>query len=85
MEQNSVVCPSCKTKIRLDKKLFKGFFFFCDECEAELEVVQLNPLVVSEVIEEYEDFDDEFDDEDFDYDEDMDDFEDDDYDFDDDD
>ncbi len=76
MEQTTVTCPSCKTKIRLEKKLFEGFFFFCNECEAELEVVQLNPLVVEEVVEGYEDFEDDsddYDDDDYDYDDDDDD------------
>ncbi len=59
MEPNlTATCPSCQTKIRLNKKPFVGFFFFCDECDAELEVVELNPVVISEVVEEYEDFDD---------------------------
>lgn len=73
----STACPSCKAKLVLKKNPFEGFFFFCDECDAELEVVQVSPLVVSEVIDEYEDFDD--DSEDYDYDDD------DDYNYDDDD
>ncbi len=57
MEPNvSAICPSCQTKIRLDKKPFVGFFFFCDECDAELEVVQVNPVILSEVVDEYGDF-----------------------------
>jgi lysine biosynthesis protein LysW len=56
--QLSTACPSCKAKIVLKKKPFEGFFFFCDDCDAELEVVQVNPLVLGEVVDEYEDFDD---------------------------
>jgi lysine biosynthesis protein LysW len=53
MEPNlSVTCPSCQTVIRLGKKPFVGFFFFCDECDAELEVMELHPLAVLEVEEE---------------------------------
>ena len=80
MEPNlTATCPSCQTKIRLNKKPFVGFFFFCDECDAELEVVELNPVVVSEVVEEYEDFDDDLADDDYVY------VDDDEYDYDDDD
>lgn len=80
MEPNlTATCPSCQTKIRLNKKPFVGFFFFCDECDAELEVVELNPVVVSEVVEEYEDFDDDSTDDDYVY------VDDDEYDYDDDD
>jgi lysine biosynthesis protein LysW len=79
MEPNlTATCPSCQTKIRLNKKPFVGFFFFCDECDAELEVVELNPVVVSEVVEEYEDFDDDSTDDDYVY------VDDDEYDYDDD-
>ncbi len=95
MEPNlTATCPSCQTQIRLKKKPFEGFFFFCDECDAELEVVQVNPLAVTEVIDEYEGFDDddpeayEYDDDDYsdeDYDDDDYDYDDDDYDDDDDD
>ena len=75
MEPNlSVTCPSCQTKIRLSKKPFVGFFFFCDECDAELEVIELNPLAVSEVVEEYEDFDDDSTDDDYVYVDDDDDY-----------
>lgn len=59
MEPNlSATCPACQTKIRLGKKPFVGFFFFCEECDAELEVIEINPLSVAEVEEDYEDFDD---------------------------
>ena len=59
MEPNlSATCPSCQTKIRLGKKPFVGFFFFFVECDAELEVIEINPLSVAEVVEDYEDFDD---------------------------
>lgn len=77
----SVTCPSCQTAISLKKKPFEGFFFFCDQCDAELEVVQVSPLMVTEVVDEYEDFDD--DDEEYEYDDDDysdDDYDDDDYD-----
>lgn len=81
MEPNlSATCPSCQTNLRLSKKPFVGFFFFCEECDAELEVVQLNPLAFMEVVDEYEDFDDDSeeyeyaddDDGDYDYDDDDD-------------
>lgn len=75
MEPNLMAtCPSCQTKIRLNKKPFVGFFFFCDECDAELEVIELNPLAVSEVVEEYEDFDDDSADDDYAYVDDDDDY-----------
>jgi lysine biosynthesis protein LysW len=82
MEPNlSVTCPSCQTIIRLSKKPFVGFFFFCDECDAELEVIELNPVAVSEVVEEYEDFDDDSTDDDYVYVDDDDDYDGDDDDF----
>lgn len=82
MEPNlSVTCPSCQTKIRLGKKPFVGFFFFCDECDAELEVIELHPLAVLEVEEDYPDFDDDSTDDDYVYvDDDDEDYGDDDFD-----
>lgn len=81
MEPNlTATCPSCQTTIRLGKKPFVGFFFFCDECDAELEVVELNPLSVSEVVEDYEDFDGDTPDDDYVYVDDNDDDYDDDFD-----
>ncbi len=70
----SARCPACQTTIRFTSAPELGAFLVCEECEAELEVIQVRPLKLSWVDE------DDFDDEDFDDDEDFGD-----YDFDDDD
>lgn len=58
----SARCPACQTTIRFTSTPELGAFLVCEECEAELEVIQVRPLKLSWVDEE--DFDDEdFDDE----------------------
>lgn len=36
-------CPECSARIYLGRKPWKGQPAFCDNCEADLEVVSLNP------------------------------------------
>ncbi|MBK8986861.1 MAG: hypothetical protein IPM39_12435 [Chloroflexi bacterium] len=52
----SARCPACQTMIRFEVSPELGSFLVCEECEAELEVIQLRPLKLSWVDE------DEFDD-----------------------
>ncbi|MGQ9628672.1 MAG: lysine biosynthesis protein LysW [Anaerolineae bacterium] len=66
-------CPDCETRINLGKEIKKGDVFNCPECDVELMVVSLSPLIVdyAEVEEDwydedYEDYiegDDEYDEE----------------------
>lgn len=61
-------CPDCETTIRFHRPLRLGQIVICPECEADLEVRQLNPLElywafedddeVYEDFDEYEDYDD---------------------------
>jgi lysine biosynthesis protein LysW len=67
-------CPDCETTIRFHRPLRVGQIVICPECEADLEVRQLNPLELYWAFEyedeydqyddydEYEDFDDDDDD-----------------------
>jgi lysine biosynthesis protein LysW len=70
----SARCPACQTTIRFTSTPEFGAFLVCEECEAELEVIQLHPLKLSWVDEddfdEHEDLDDEEDYGDYDYDDD---------------
>ena len=55
----SARCPACQTTIRFEANPELGSFIICEECEAELEVVQLRPLKLSWVDEdEYDDLED---------------------------
>lgn len=37
-------CPECDADIHVDEEIDKGDFVDCDECEARLEVVGLDPI-----------------------------------------
>jgi lysine biosynthesis protein LysW len=76
----SARCPACQTTIRFTSTPELGAFLVCEECEAEVEVIQVRPLKLSWVDED--DFDDyeevegeeDFDDLDLDFDDGDDDF-----------
>jgi lysine biosynthesis protein LysW len=55
----SARCPACQTMIRFEASPELGSFLICEECEAELEVIQIRPLKLSWVDEDdYDDLDD---------------------------
>jgi alpha-aminoadipate carrier protein LysW len=67
-------CPYCGARVALSKSARISAIVFCDECDAELEVLSLNPVELDSPLEgdddysysyEYEDeddFDDNYDD-----------------------
>jgi lysine biosynthesis protein LysW len=62
----SARCPACQITIRFDQMPELGLMMVCPECEAELEVMQLQPLKLRWADEDdYDDFDDDFDDDPF--------------------
>ena len=38
------VCPECEAEIHVDEDVDKGEILHCEECEARLEVVGLDPI-----------------------------------------
>lgn len=59
-------CPDCDADIHVDEEVDKGDIMICDECEARLEVVGLDPIELDAASDDDED-DDYDDDEDDDY------------------
>ncbi len=57
-------CPECDADIHVDEDMDKGDVVDCDECEASLEVVGLDPIELDLVSqdEEEDDYDDDDDD-----------------------
>jgi alpha-aminoadipate carrier protein LysW len=55
------VCPECEAEIHVDEDLDKGERINCEECEARLEVVGLDPIELDLVVDddEEESYDDE--------------------------
>ena len=51
------VCPECEAEIHVDEEIDKGEKMHCEECDAQLEVVGLDPIELDVVYgEEEEDF-----------------------------
>lgn len=59
-------CPECEADIHVDEDMDKGDVIECDECEAHLEVVGLDPIEL-DVAPDDDDYDDDDDDDDDDY------------------
>lgn len=53
------VCPECEAEIHVDEDVDKGDRMHCEECDALLEVVGLDPIELDLAAEEEEDDDDE--------------------------
>ena len=54
------VCPECEAEIHVDEGVDKGEIIHCEECEARLGVVGLDPIELDLAIEDEEDdYDDE--------------------------
>jgi alpha-aminoadipate carrier protein LysW len=58
------VCPECEAEIHVDEDVDKGEIITCEECEATLEVVGLDPieldLAPEEEEEDYEEDEDDY-------------------------
>ncbi len=59
------ICPGCGAKIRFHRAVHLGEFVSCDECDDELEVIQVQPLKLDWA------YADPLDDDDIDYDDDF--------------
>ena len=44
------VCPECEAEIHVDEDLDKGEMINCEECDARLEVVGLDPIELDLVV-----------------------------------
>lgn len=49
-------CPECQSEIHVDEDVDKGEIIHCEECEAALEVVGLDPIELDLADDEDEDF-----------------------------
>ena len=56
------VCPQCEAEIHVDDDLDKGDSVHCEECDAKLEVVGLDPIELDVAIDDKEEEADEEDD-----------------------
>jgi lysine biosynthesis protein LysW len=56
------VCPQCEAEIHVDDDLDKGDSVHCEECDAKLEVVGLDPIELDLAIDDKEEEADEEDD-----------------------
>ena len=54
-----VSCPECEAEIHVDEDVDKGEIIHCEECEARLEVVGLDPIELDLAVDEEDDYDDE--------------------------
>jgi lysine biosynthesis protein LysW len=47
-------CPGCRLSMELDRHIQAGDWVNCPRCEADLEVISLNPLVLDWADDEFE-------------------------------
>ena len=47
-------CPNCNSDIIIEDELYEGDLVDCSNCAAELEIISLHPLQLSEVKDEPE-------------------------------
>ncbi len=47
-----VVCPDCKSEIKLTEETMVGDIVECQECGTEVEIISLKPLKYRELVEE---------------------------------
>ena len=54
-------CPDCRERIRLSGKLYVGKTIICSNCDAELEVIDIDPLELDWASDgnDYDDYDEE--------------------------
>ena len=63
----AALCPNCEETIQFDVQPEIGQLVVCFECDDELEVIALDPIVLSWLLYDEEEWeDDDFDDDDFD-------------------
>lgn len=48
-------CPECGAEIHVDEEIDKGETMHCEECDAKLEVVGLDPIELDVVLDEEDD------------------------------
>lgn len=77
---NKGKCPMCGAAIQVPTNSEVGDLVYCDQCDAELEIVSLKPLELDWPLDDYEDYDE--DDEDMEYDYDDGDYDEEEFDFD---
>ena len=53
------VCPECQAEIHVDEDIDKGETLNCEECDARLEVVGLDPIELDLLYEDLEEDEDE--------------------------
>jgi alpha-aminoadipate/glutamate carrier protein LysW len=51
------VCPECEAEIHVDEEVDKGDQLDCEECDARLEVVGLDPIELDLAADEEDDYD----------------------------
>ncbi len=44
------LCPECESEIHVEEEIDKGDALHCDECDAKLEVVGLDPIELDVVV-----------------------------------
>lgn len=49
---DKVVCPDCKSEIKLTEETMVGDIVECQECGTEVEIISLKPLKYRELVEE---------------------------------
>ncbi len=47
-------CPNCNSDVIIEDELYEGDLINCSNCAAELEIVSLHPLQLSEIKDEPE-------------------------------
>ena len=50
--QNPIICPDCQTEIKKNETAEVGDILECPECGTEVELLSLDPLKYSELVEE---------------------------------
>jgi len=53
------VCPECGAEIHVDEESDKGDILHCEECDATLEVVGLDPIELDLTAEDEDEYEDE--------------------------
>lgn len=51
-EENKIICPDCKMEIKKTEGMAIGDILECAECGTEVEILSLEPLKYSELVEE---------------------------------
>lgn len=57
--ENKGKCPMCGAALEAPSNAKVGDLVYCDQCDAELEIVSLKPLELDWPLDDYEDYNDE--------------------------